>query len=93
MGGTSLEKPSNIRRQSGRVRTHEQTNMIGLNSQRNHLPVILCHRFLDDLLQAITDGANSHFPASLRIPDDMVDKQMNRLRFMNVLLFHIDSRR
>lgn len=68
-----------------------QVSLIGLHSQRNNLPLILCNHVLDDLLQAITDGANGHFPASLQTPDKMVEKQMNRLRFMDVLVFHVDS--
>lgn len=65
--------------------------MVRLDSQGNNLPVVFCHHFFDQLLQAVTDWPDQNFPASLRTPNDMVDKEMNRVRFMDIFLFQVDS--
>lgn len=79
---TSFDRMGNIGRQSIGVASEKEMDMIGLNCQPHHCPVVLACNLLKDLLQAVMYRPNQYLAPSLRTPDDMIDNQVYRMLFM-----------
>src|SRR2546430_10437435 len=62
-------------------------HMIGLNSQFDELPIILCDHLRNDLFQPFLNRPDQHTPSSLRTKNQMIDKQMHTMSIM--LIVHL----
>ena len=88
MRATPLDEPGNIGWQRVGVGADEQMDMIGLNRQLNHRPVVFCRYLPDNLFQTIAHEANQHLAPPLGTPDDVVHNQVYAVLLM--LIVHVD---
>src|ERR1700730_1293472 len=89
MSRSSFDQAGNVCRKRVRIAANEQMDVIGLNSQFDHTPVVFFCHFLDDLFESITNWADQRFPSPLRTKDHVIHHQMDCMAFMCV--FHVDT--
>lgn len=73
------------------VASEKEMNMVWLDCQRNDLPSILMYYFFNDLLQTVVYWPYQDFASPLRTPNDVVDEQMDRVLFMDIVVSHVRS--
>ena len=64
------DEPGNVRRQRVRIGPDEQVDMIGLDRQRDDLPIVFMCHLVHDLLQTVMYWLDKHSPMPLGTPDD-----------------------
>jgi hypothetical protein len=89
----TLDEPCNVSWQRVRIASDEQMDMIRLDGEHFDLPSVLIDYFLNNLFQAVMHRTYQDFSPPFGAPNDMVDKQVDRVLFMNILMFHVDSMR
>lgn len=66
-------------------------NVIGLNGKFNNLPSIFTCNLKNDLLESVVYFSYQHPFSSLGTENEMVEKVVNRMLFMNIFLIHVDK--
>ena len=65
-----LDEPGNVRRQRVRIGPDEQVDMMGLDRQRDDLPIVFMCHLVNDVLQTVMYWPDKHPPTPLGTPDD-----------------------
>jgi hypothetical protein len=64
-------------------------DMIGLKSKLDNLPVVFVRHLFNNLLQPIMDRTSQYFSSALGTEDDVIEKMVNRMLFVNVVFVHV----
>jgi hypothetical protein len=81
----------NVRRQRVRIGPDEQVDMMGLDRQRDDLPIVFMCHLVNDLLQTVMYWPEKHPPTPPGTPDDVVHDKAYTLLLVVVLHVAITS--
>jgi hypothetical protein len=89
MRGASFDETGDSGRQRRGVGLEEHMDMIRLNREPDKLPSVLFCYLFNDGLEPIMNRTDQHLAPSLRAKDEMGEKMMHTVLFVNIRLFHV----